>query len=66
MWWRIFSWSCCLTEKLHELYNDLPFLPERMKIKVVEKLVANLHEHIRNLKHSIKSWISFKKSSLSD
>ena len=30
-------------EKLHELRNDLPFLPERMKIKKVEKLVANLN-----------------------
>ena len=27
----------CL-EKLHELDNDLPFLPERMKIEKVEKL----------------------------
>ena len=31
-------------EKLHELHNDLPFLPERMKIEKVEKLVANLHD----------------------
>ena len=29
-------------EKLHELHNDLPFLPERMKIERVEKLVTNL------------------------
>ena len=42
-------------EKLHELHNDLPFLPERMKIEKVEKLVCNLHDktehiiHIRNL-----------------
>ena len=28
-------------EKLHELHNDLPFLPERMKIENIEKLVAN-------------------------
>ena len=28
-------------EKLHELRNDLPFLPERMKIENIEKLVAN-------------------------
>ena len=28
-------------EKLHELYNDLPFLPERMKIEKVQKLVTN-------------------------
>ena len=29
-------------EKLHEIYNDLPFLPERMKTEKVEKLLANL------------------------
>ena len=28
-------------EKLHERHNDLPFLPERMKIEKVEKLVSN-------------------------
>ena len=43
-------------ENLHSLYNDLPFLPEIMKIEKVEKLAANLHDkkehviHIRNLK----------------
>ena len=31
-------------EILHELHNDLPFLPERMKIEKVEKLVVNLHD----------------------
>ena len=31
-------------EKLHEFHNDLPFLPERMEIKKVEMLVANLHD----------------------
>ena len=31
-------------EKLHEFHNDLPFLPERMKIEKYEKLVANLHD----------------------
>ena len=31
-------------EKLHELHNDLPLLPERMKIEKVEKPVANLHD----------------------
>ena len=31
-------------EKLHELRNDLPFLPERMKIEKLEKLVTNLHD----------------------
>ena len=34
-------------EKLHELHNVLPFLPERMKTE----------------KASIKSWINFEKSS---
>ena len=43
-------------EKLYERHNDLPFLPDWMKIEKVEKLVANLHDkieyvmHIRNLK----------------
>ena len=43
-------------EKIHEVHNDLPFLPERMKIEKFEKLVTNLHGkteyiiHIRNLK----------------
>ena len=31
-------------EKLHELPDDLPFLPEGVKIEKVEKLVANLHD----------------------
>ena len=41
-------------EKLHELHNDLPFLPERMKIEKVEELLTNSHDktqyviHIRN------------------
>ena len=41
-------------ETLHELHNDLPFLPERMKLEKVGKFVANLHDkteyviHIRN------------------
>ena len=45
-------------EKLYELHNDLLFLPERMKIERVERLVANLHDktehviHIRNIKQT--------------
>ena len=45
-------------EKLYELYNDLPFLPERMKLRKIKKLVTNLHDkieyviHIRNLKQA--------------
>ena len=45
--------------KLHELHNNLPFLPERMRIEKVEKLVTNIHDkteyviHIRNLKQAL-------------
>ena len=31
-------------EKLHQLHNDLPFLPERMKLKKIIKLVADLQD----------------------
>ena len=54
-------------EKLHELHNDLPFLPERMKIEKFEKLVANLHDkteyviHIRNLKQALNHGLVLKK-----
>ena len=33
-----------ILKKLYELHNGLSFLPERMKIEKVEKLVANLHD----------------------
>ena len=55
------------TEKLHELHNDLPFLPERMKIEQVRKLLANLHDkseyviHIRNLKQALYHELVLKK-----
>ena len=59
-------------EKLHELHNDLPFLPKRIKIEKVEKFVANLHDkfeyviHIRNLRQALNHGLVLKKSSLSD
>ena len=31
-------------EELHELHNDLPFIPEKMKIENVENLVASLYD----------------------
>ena len=34
-------------EKLHEFNEDLSFLPERMKINKIERLVANLHDKKR-------------------
>ena len=54
-------------EKLHDLYHDLPFLPQRMKIEEVENLVANLHDkteyvmHIRNLKQALNHEVVLKK-----
>ena len=53
-------------ETLYELHDDLAFLPKRMKIEKVEKLVGNLHEAFcythKKFKTSIKSWISFEES----
>ena len=54
-------------EKLHKLHNDLPFLPERMKIKKVEKLVPNLHDkteyvtHMRYLKEALNHILVLRK-----
>ena len=55
------------TEKLHDLHNDLPFLPERIKIEKVEKRVANFHDkteyviHIKNLKQALNHGLVLKK-----
>ena len=52
-------------EQLYDLDNDLPFLPETMKIEKVEKLVASLHDkteyiiHIRNLKQTLNHGLVF-------
>ena len=54
-------------EKLHELHNYLPFLPEKMKIEKVENLVVNLHDkidhvlHIGNLKQALNHSSVLKK-----
>ena len=54
-------------ERLHELNNDLPFLPERMKTEKAKKLIANLHDktdyvvHIRNLKQALNHGLVLKK-----
>ena len=55
--------SCCFLEvdleypeDLHDLHNDYPLAPERIKIKNVEKLIPNLNNktnyvvHYENLK----------------
>ena len=47
------------SEKLHELCNDLLFLPERTKTGKIENFVTNFHDkteyfiHIRNLKQAL-------------
>ena len=43
----IFEVAVSYPEKLYELHNDFPFLSERIKIKKVEKLVANLHDKLQ-------------------
>ena len=54
-------------EKLHELHNDLPFLPKRMKVEKFEKLVTNLYDktdyviHIRNIKQALNHSLVLKK-----
>ena len=53
-------------ENLQNLHNDLPFLPERMKIEKVQKLLSNLHDkteyfiHIRNLKQALNHGLVLK------
>ena len=50
------------TEKFHELFNGLPFLLERMKIKNVKKVVAkNSICYNRKCKARTKSWSNFEK-----
>ena len=50
---------------LHKLHNGLPFLPERMKIEKVKKLVADLHDkteyiiHIKSLKQPLNHGFVF-------
>ena len=56
----------CL-EKLNELHNDLPFLPERMKIEKVKKRVTNLQDkteyviYIKNLNQALNHGLILKK-----
>ena len=51
---------------MHERHNDLLFLPERIKIKTVEKIVANLDHkiyvvHIRNIKQALNHGLVLEK-----
>ena len=46
---------------MHELHDELPFVSERMKIEKSEKLVANLHNNMRNLKQALNHEFVLKK-----
>ena len=53
-------------KKLHGLHEDLPFLPERMKIGKCKKLVCNLYDkktvvRIRSLKQALNHGLILKK-----
>ena len=54
-------------EKLYELYNDLFFLLEKLKLESIEELVSNLHDkeeyfiYKRNLKQSSTHGLVLKK-----
>ena len=54
-------------KELHDLHNDLPFMPEKMKINKVKKLVPNLHIkknyviHIRALSQALKHGLILEK-----
>ena len=56
-------------KNLHGLHEDLPFLPERMKIGKCKKLACNLYNKKKLccshkiIKTSLKSWSNIKKSS---
>ena len=55
-------------QNLHNLHNDFPSLPERMKIKRNEILLENLHNkeeyvlHMRNLKQGLNHGLVLKKA----
>ena len=54
-------------KNLHGLHRDLPFLPERMKIRKCKKLVCNSYDkksyvvHIRSLKQALSHGLILKK-----
>ena len=54
-----------ILKKLHDLHNYLPFSPERIKIKKIEKYAANLHDkknvtHIQNIKKTLNYGLEMK------
>ena len=63
----IFEVDVKYPKKLHKLYSDLPFLPERMEIDKCKKLVCNLYNkkkyvaHINTLKQALNHGLKLKK-----
>ena len=61
----IFEVDVKYPKRHHNLYYDLPFLPEIMKINKCNKLVCNLYDkknyavHIRSLKQALDHGIIF-------
>ena len=66
--WYFLEVNFQYSEKFHELYNDLPFLPETMTLEKVEILVTNLHGkteygiQIGNLKQALNYGLILKKN----
>ena len=56
-----------ILKKLHELHNDLPFLPERMEIEKDDKFVSNFYDKtkhvipIRGLKEALNHRLVLRK-----
>ena len=63
----IFYVDITYPKELYELHKDLPFLPDRMEVNKVNKLVASLHDknnyviHIYVLKQALNHGLIFKK-----
>ena len=62
----IFEVDVKYPKELHDLHNDLPFLPERMEINKCKKLVCNLYDkkkyvvHINSLKQALNHGLKSK------
>ena len=63
----IFYVDITYPKELYELHKDLPFLPDKMEINKVDKLVANVYDktnyviHINALKQALNHGLIFKK-----
>ena len=63
----IFEVDVKYPKRLHELHNDLPFLPERMEINNCKNLICNLPNkkkyviHVNSLKQALNHGLKLKK-----